>query len=507
MSSVSDSNVPPLRLRAVNDAPVQSDGAYVLYWMIAARRAQSNYGLDRAIEWANELGRPLVVFEPLRVGYQWASDRFHQFVIEGMADNQAALKGSPAHYYPYVEPRAGAGKGLLDALASRSCVVVTDDPSAYFLPRMIEAAGKGLLALGSPVKLEAVDSNGILPTRAPDKVFARAYDFRRYLQREVRPYLSLAPDSRPFDSLAGRGSDATEGVISQDVLKQWPPADPSELLASGGLDALPIDHDVPPVPYRGGAVAGKETLHRFVSNGLDRYGDRNQPELDVASGLSPYLHFGHVSSHEVLQAVADHEEWKPNHVAATTDGGRSGWWGMSKAAEGFMDQLVTWRELGHNFCSRRSDYSEFESLPEWARDTLSDHARDARDHVYTLEEFESARTHDELWNAAQNQLRQEGRIHNYLRMLWGKKILHWSRSPREALEIMIELNDKYAVDGRDPNSYSGIMWTLGRYDRPWGPEREIFGKIRYMTSASTRRKLRVTGYIERWNSQQASLGV
>jgi len=185
-------------------------------------------------------------------------------------------------------------------------------------------------------------------------------------------------------------------------------------------------------------------------------------------------------------------------VADNAKGARSGWWNMSESAEGFLDELITWRELGFNMSSQQADYTRYSSLPDWAQETLAEHASDAREHVYSLKEFEQAKTHDELWNAAQRQLLVEGRIHNYLRMLWGKKILEWTATPEDALSIMIELNNKYALDGRNPNSYSGIFWVLGRYDRAWGPERPIFGKIRYMTSDSTRRKLRVDGYIEKY---------
>ena len=168
-------------------------------------------------------------------------------------------------------------------------------------------------------------------------------------------------------------------------------------------------------------------------------------------------------------------------------------------AEQFLDQFVTWRELGYNFSSHRpGDYDSFESLPDWALETLATHARDERAVIYTLKDFASARTHDALWNAAQRQLVSEGRIHNYMRMVWGKKILEWSRTPEEALEIMIELNNRYGLDGRNPNSYSGIFWCLGRYDRPWGPERPIFGKVRYMSSENTARKLHVKEYLEKY---------
>jgi deoxyribodipyrimidine photo-lyase len=155
-------------------------------------------------------------------------------------------------------------------------------------------------------------------------------------------------------------------------------------------------------------------------------------------------------------------------------------------------------------CWQRDDYDQYDSLPDWAQKTLKEHAGDSRPFVYSLEEFATAATHDPLWNAAQVQLARQGRIHNYLRMLWGKKILHWSESPRAALQIMIELNNKYALDGRNPNSYSGIFWVLGRYDRAWGPEREIFGKVRYMTSENTARKVRVKPYIEKFQPEDAN---
>jgi deoxyribodipyrimidine photo-lyase len=197
--------------------------------------------------------------------------------------------------------------------------------------------------------------------------------------------------------------------------------------------------------------------------------------------------------------VAEREAWSPTSVTPGGKGARSGWWGTSAPAEAFLDQLVTWRELGYVFCHRRPDHARYDSLPDWCRATLAEHESDPRPHLYDLDAFDAADTHDDLWNAAQNQLRHEGRIHNYLRMLWGKKILHWSESPRAALEVMIELNNRYAVDGRDPNSYSGIFWVLGRFDRAWGPERPVFGKVRYMASANTRRKLRVGAYLERWD--------
>jgi deoxyribodipyrimidine photo-lyase len=172
---------------------------------------------------------------------------------------------------------------------------------------------------------------------------------------------------------------------------------------------------------------------------------------------------------------------------------------MSRSAESFLDQLITWRELGYNMCTHLPLYDRYESLPAWAQETLNRHRKDPRPYLYGLDQFENAETHDPIWNAAQRQLKREGRLQNYLRMLWGKKILEWTRSPEEALDIMIHLNNKYALDGRNPNSYTGIFWILGRYDRPWGPERLVFGKIRYMSSENTARKLRVKQYLRKYS--------
>jgi len=481
---------PHSRLRVVGDDDVNRRGDYVLYWMIAFRRVDSNFSLQRAADWARELKKPLLVFEALRCGYRWASDRLHKFVIDGMADNAARLSDTRVSYYPYLEPELGAGKGLLAALAESACVVVSDDFPCFFLPRMVAAAGRQI-----PVRFELIDSNGMMPMRGTEKVFARAYDFRRYLQKNLRDHLDDFPRLHPL-----QGHPLEELCeLPRTITQRWPAADVAALAADEcRLGDLPIDHSVGPAPIDGGATAAGKTLQSFLKDKLAAYAnERNQPEEDVTSGLSPYLHFGHISAHEVFDAVMRREQWSPANLSQKASGSSSGWWGVSETAESFLDELITWREVGYNMCALRDDYDRYESLPEWAKDTLAEHADDPREHVYGLEEFENADTHDDLWNAAQRQLTREGRIHNYLRMLWGKKILEWSASPQEALDTMIELNNKYGVDGRNPNSYSGIFWVLGRYDRPWGPERPIFGKVRYMSSANTARKVRVKNYIRK----------
>lgn len=497
LASITSPPVPEIRIRTCNSGPVRPEGDFVLYWMIASRRIAWNFALDRAVEWAGELQKPLVILEALRCGYRWASDRLHGFILDGMADNAGRLEGSGVLHYPFLEMERGAGKGLLDAISQHACLVVTDDFPCFFLPQMVAAAARQV-----PVRMEAIDSNGLFPMRAADHAFPTAHAYRRHLHKNLPLHLVDFPKADPLSGIKFPAAKS----IPREISERWPRASAKLLQStSRSLARLPINHKIPPTEARGGSAAGQAILNKFLRTKLSEYPEtRNEPERDASSGLSPYLHFGHFSAHLIFSEVMQLEEWKPQRLSLRASGSRNGWWGVSPAAEAFLDQLVTWRELGFNACCWRQDYDQFESLPEWALKTLRRHARDERAYVYTLDEFERAVTHDPLWNAAQTQLLREGRIHNYLRMLWGKKILEWTRSPKEALEIMVELNNKYALDGRDPNSYSGIFWCLGRYDRPWGPERPIFGTVRYMSSENTARKFRVKDYIQRYSSGEVA---
>ncbi|HET9217458.1 MAG TPA: deoxyribodipyrimidine photolyase [Terriglobia bacterium] len=421
------------RVTPCNARPVDGAGDYVLYWMTAYRRRHFNFALERAVFWATELRKPLVIFEALSSTYRWASVRFHEFVIDGMRENCLAFQGSPVTYLPYVEPSAGEGRRRFATLLSAACLVITDDFPASGIPAWIEKA-----AVQSTVLVEKVDSNGLYPMRATDRVFLTAASFRRFLQQQGPPHFPA--------------HDALERL---DL-----PRGPERLLKFDPLNVPPsIDSHVGKVPETpGGTTAARERLKRFVAGSSAR------------SRLSPYLHFGHISAHEVYQQVQATRRENKEH---------------------FFDELVTWRELGFNMCALRQDYDQYASLPLWARNTLAKHESDPRPFLYSLDALENAETHDLLWNSAQTQLVTQGQIENRLRMLWGKKILEWSRTPQEALNALIHLNNKYALDGRDPNSYTGIFWTLGRYDRPWGPERPIFGLVRYMSSASTAKKLKI----------------
>ncbi len=488
------SRVSPERIVFSTAKPINSHGDFVLYWMIAARRTRYNFGLQRAAELGQELRKPLMVLEALRCDYPYASLRLHRFILDGMRDTKKAFLGSPALYYPYVEQTEGEGKGLVEALGARACVVVTDYFPCFFLPRMVAVAADRLR-----VRCEVVDSNGIVPLRAHKKVFTTAFSFRRFLQHHIRDALDLTPFE---DALYLCSSLPKCSPVSPQLTSRWPPASEQLLQAnSSTLSRLPIDQGVSESPLRGGQEAARKVLALFVKKKLAAYHcEKNHPDYDATSGLSPYLHFGHISVHEVFAAIVEKEGWNKERLISKPTGARQGRWRMREGPEAFLDQLITWREIGFNMCHLNTRYDCFDSLPQWARATLMRHEKDPRPYQYSLEEFENAATHDPVWNATQRQLVLEGRLHSYLRMLWGKKILAWSASPQEALSIMIALNNKYALDGRDPNSYSGIFWVLGRYDRPWGPERPIFGTIRYMSAKRTIHKVRMDEYLKRYGS-------
>jgi deoxyribodipyrimidine photo-lyase len=482
--------VSPERIRTLNDAPIRADRGYVLYWMTVNRRVRANPALERAAALSRELSRPVLVLEALRCGYPYASDRLHAFVMQGMAENARRL-ADRALYHPWLERREGEGKGLLAAVAAHACAVVTDDYPAFFIPRMLAAAAGRI-----DVRLEAVDASCLVPFRLAGRDFPTAQAYRRFLHGVLPAWLTRLPAQDPL----ARAVPPGQATLPAGVAERWRAEDPRELAEPDRLlPEISVDHRVKPCARRGGASAAEAQLRAFLADRLDRFAEeRNDPDAQATSGLSPWLHFGHLGTFDVIREILGRERWTPDRLAKRPSGRRAGYWGLCAPAEAFLDQLVTWRELGFVTCAHRPDHREYVSLPAWARATLERHAGDPRPRLYRCDELAAGRTGDRLWNAAQRQLVEEGAIHGYLRMLWGKKILEWSASPGEALEVMLELNDRYALDGRDPNSVSGIFWCLGRYDRPWGPERPIFGTVRYMSSGNTRRKLRLERYLARF---------
>ncbi|MFO0847437.1 MAG: deoxyribodipyrimidine photolyase [Gemmataceae bacterium] len=511
------------RVRPANDRPVNPAGEYVLYWCQLVRRLHGNHALDYAAGWAAKLNKPLVVYEGLKLNYPWASARLHTFVIQGMRDSAAAARKLGVSYWPFVETPDQPGRGLVRQIAAGACLVVTDDYPQFIGPAHVRAVA------GLDVAVHAVDNNGLIPLARLGLPVAAA----AHLRPRIHKLFAEAWANRPADT-----PDLPKSVRTpvEPPFKTWHP--PKDI--AGFVAGLPVDQFVTPVPgAEGGSAAGRRQLAAFVADKLGRYADeRNQPDdpaRSAASGLSWALHFGHVGIQEVAEAVLG-PDWTPDELNLKTRN-KDDFFCRDPNVNAFLDEAITWRDLGFHWHFARGqaagggrvswqagermpsfnydtfDYSPLPEggtlarvLPEWAKATLARHAADPRPHLYTLEEFEHADTHDELWNAAQRELVASGRMHNYLRMLWGKKVLEWSRTPEEAYRTLEYLNNKYAIDGRDPNSYSGILWCFGLFDRPWPPDRAVTGTVRYMTSESTARKFKLGGYYEYVRSLPAPAG-
>ena len=492
------------RVRKINDKQVRSSGEFVLYWMTSTRRYYYNAALERAIDLSISLNKPLLVIECISVRHEWSSERVLSFVAQGMVDNLSIFEDQGITYIPWIETHIDSGDGMLRKLSSKACSIIIDDYPTY-LPRWVMDRA----SLSSEVSMEAVDSNGILPMNYADKAHKTAYSFRKHVQRSLHSALSTFPSENPMDGIKSDLSMKKSEVskLVKDLELEFTPLEWIWRVAEGGdvakkaMAPLNIDHEVFPVEsVRGGHYEAASRLGNFIEKRLANYSEgRNDPDNPAVSGLSPWLHFGHISSFRIVKSVMEKEQWTYDSVCIedTGKGHRSGWWGLSESAESFMDQIITWRELGFNFANFRRDHNTLDSIPSWAMKTLDEHRNDQRV-TYTFEEIEGAKTGDEVWNSAQRQLLRTGHMHNYLRMLWGKRILEWSPDPETAADWMIRINDRWALDGRDPNSYTGIFWVLGRHDRAWGPERPIFGKVRYMSSANTKKKLKLDRYISRW---------
>ena len=476
--------VPLTRVTTLNDGNSKSiaDSDYVVYWMIAFKRVGYNFALQRAVEWANKLSQPLLILEPLILDYPMSSIRFHKFILEGMKEVDEMIADTNAYYYPFVEQSTQESEGLLKEISKNASVVVTDDYPTYFVPQMIAKASGEI-----DTKYELVDSNGVVPIRLSEKEYVRAHDFRRYLHKNLEDFIIETPLENSLE-LLDKKFDPSQ---LKTVQKKWEPYNFKEQNIEDFLQNLDIDKTVEISSIHGGYSYALKQLNKFIDIGYQDYAKySSNPSKEASSQLSPYLHYGQISTHEVFEKISNLESWSPETIDPKMQGRRQGWWGSTENFEGFMDELITWRELGYHTCVRRANYNQYSSLPEWAIKTLHEHSSDEREHIYSLDELTFSLTHDEIWNAAQNQLRTQGIIQNYLRMLWGKKILEWTPNPQIALSYMITLNDRFALDGRDPNSYSGVFWILGRYDRAWGPERSIYGKIRYMTSEKTKKKFK-----------------
>lgn len=441
------------RILPLNNRSVLTNRPYVLYWMQSAQRAAYNHALEYAIRQANLLRKPLLAFVGISESFPEANERHYRFMLEGLRETRTELENRGIRLLiRRVSPEAGAS-----ALAAFAALVVVD--RGYL---RIERAWRGTLAGETDCPVIQVETNVVVPVEtASSREEYTAATFRPKIHRVQDLYTQPLHEEKVLVSSLGLN-------FSHDSF------DLSDIDAALGL--LNIDRSVRSVSTRGGTAEAKRLLRVFHLDKLARYTElKNDPGADLTSGLSPYLHFGQISPLEIILALRDAPE---------------------DQREAFLEELVVRRELSMNFVFYNPQYDAYESLPSWARATLEKHRPDLRPYLYTQDELENARTHDPYWNAAQKEMVLTGRMHGYMRMYWGKKILEWGKTPQEAFSTAMALNNRYNLDGRDPNAFAGVAWCFGKHDRPWG-ERRIFGNVRYMNAKGLERKFNMGQYLQR----------
>ena len=430
------------RIRPLNDARREGRGEFVLWWAATALRVDENPALEVAIAEANARHLPVVVYQDLTWRARWATDRRFRFVLEGVPGLARDLAARGVRHFFRLERGPGDPSGALLDLARRADLVVTEDfPAGGFARR------RARLAEEAGVPVVAVDAACVFPMRLVGRAYERAFAFRADTERERLARLD-APLPRVDPVVPPWAGDA--GFAPLVVSEEGIPS----LVAS-----CAIDHGVGAVPgLRGGEAAARTRWRAFRETGLARYAEaRNDAaDLDGVSRLSPYLHFGMVSAARIARE-------------ARAAGG--------PGAAKYLDEILTWRELAWSFCFHRGDHASVSALPAWARESLARAQAAPRD-LPPREAIELGTTGDPLWDLAQRSLVAHGELHNNVRMTWGKKLLEWTRNPGEALALAEELNHRWALDGRDPSSYGGILWCLGQFDRPFPPERPLLGLVR-----------------------------
>jgi deoxyribodipyrimidine photo-lyase len=453
----------PARIQRLNDVPVRK-GDYVLYWMQQSQRAAWNHALEYAVDQANQLNLPLVTGFGLTDAYPEANLRHYTFMLEGLSETAAALADRGIQL---VVQKGNPPDVALD-LGKQAALIVCD---MGYLGHQRQWRRKVAGNAGCPVV--QVETDVVVPVAA-------ASDKAEYAARTIRPKLHrvLADFLMPLTARVVKKSSLHLSFPGLD------PADPETL-----LESLSLDNTVPPVTrfFPGGTSHAKKRFQAFLANGLENYDQHgNQPQTDDISHMGPYLHFGQISPLYLAMALMN----VPAYLA--------------EARDAFLEQLIIRRELAVNFVYYTPGYDTFDVIPGWAKKTLVDHETDPREHIYTLNQLAQAETHDPYWNAAMMEMTCTGFMHNYMRMYWGKKILEWSPSPKQAYETTLALNNRYFLDGRDPNSYTGMAWLYGIHDRAWA-ERSIFGKVRYMAASGLERKCDIAAYVDKINQRCASL--
>ncbi|MDE3105526.1 MAG: deoxyribodipyrimidine photo-lyase [Acidobacteriota bacterium] len=433
------------------------DGKCIVYWMQRAERGYDNHAVDLAVTIGNLLRLPVVVYFAGIANFPHANLRHYAFLNRGLVDVEADLAERNVSFVMRKAPHESHEQLFADVQAA---MVIGDEN-----PMRAPESWRQQLAQRLRVPFWTVDTDVVVPSQLIGKPQYGAYIIRPRLYKAMPEF--VVPYQNPHAAYtwqrpAGFHADS----VHEDMTREWKSLDRS---------VLPVEHWV------GGRHAAMQRLKLFAERMLGSYDEqRSLPELDGTSALSPYLHFGHIGPLTIVlalqRAVELHPEWKA-------------------AYDSYINELIAWRELAVNFVKYTPEYDSIECAEHWAQQSMAEHAHDPREVVYSLEQLEHARTHDELWNAAQLQMVRLGWMHNYLRMYWAKKILEWTPSIAVAQKVCIHLNDKYELDGRDPNGYAGIAWAvLGKFDRPWF-DRPIFGKIRYMSGGSTGRKFDANRYI------------
>jgi deoxyribodipyrimidine photo-lyase len=443
------------RIRSLNRRG-SKEGQYVLYWMQASPLTSCNHALEYAIEQANRLDLPLLAFFGIDEAYPEANCRSVRFMLEGLRETVPRLQDRGVRC---IIRRVRPPAGVLDLASDASCIVTDRAYLRIHRDWGAEVAGE------APCRVTQVESGVVVPVEtASSKEEWSAATLRKKIRMRLDRYLVPLAERHLRNSSPGEGNEP----FFQDSI------DPILASLSIAHSALPTD------AYHGGYSEAERHLAAFLDDRLDRYHkERNDPTANALSNMSPYLHFGQVSPLEIAL-----------RVRATG----------SPGVDAYLEELIVRRELAVNFVFYNPAYDRYDGLPEWARQTLEDHAGDPREYTYTPEELESAQTHDPYWNAAQNELRFTGKMHGYMRMYWGKKLLEWMDDPRESFAVALALNNRYELDGRDPNSYAGVAWCFGKHDHPW-PERLIFGKVRSMTAGGLRRKFDAGAYVSRVNAE------
>jgi deoxyribodipyrimidine photo-lyase len=461
-------SVEPERIQKLNKAAERPENAhYVLYWAQMNRRVNSNHALLFAAELANKHSLPVLFYEAITCTYEYANDRLHAFMLAAVPETARQLKRAGIGYLFYLRKTRQSPNDSLYRLARHAAAVVTDD-----YPTFIARKHNSQVPQKLDVAYYVVDSSCIVPMSAiPSRQYG-AYTIRpkinKVLDRYLKPADELKVKHRFKDELPSFHTEVTPHNIPQLVLE------------------CEIDHGVKPSQVNpGGRLAAEKRLEHFLTENLRRYAlARNEPAARATSGLSPYLHFGQLSSLEVALAV---KSYANEHKLIATE---------------FLEELIVRRELAFNYARFVDDPGDLANLPDWCQKNMREHSKDRRDPLYTPKQLENTESYDELWNATQKEMLLTGAIHGYYRMYWGKKIIEWTKSYEEAAKFMIDMHGKYALDGRDPATYTNILWCLGLHDRPW-PSRPVFGTFRFMSLDGMKRKSNTRAYIEQINSLKA----